>query len=170
VPLVSIVVAMDEGGGIGIAGGLPWHLPDDLRHFKQLTLGKPIVMGRKTWESIGRPLPGRHNIVITRQRRFVADGATTVESLAAALQAAGDAPETCVIGGAEIFRQALPMTDVVHLTLVHARLEADTRLAPFDAAEWIETAREAHAGDARHAFDFSFVTLQRRAATLSVSH
>jgi dihydrofolate reductase len=161
-PLVSIVVAMDERGGIGHAGGLPWHLPDDLRHFKQLTLGKPILMGRKTWDSIGRPLPGRENIVITRQPGFVAAGATTVASFPAALQAAGDVPETCVIGGAEIFRQALPATDLVHLTLVHATVEADTRLAPFDPREWVETAREPHRADSRHAFDFSFVTLQRR--------
>jgi dihydrofolate reductase len=162
VPLVSIVVATDERGGIGQAGGLPWHLPDDLKRFKQLTLGKPIVMGRKTWESIGRPLPGRHNIVISRQPGLRLDGATVVDSLPGALQAAGDAAEICIIGGAEIYRQALPLTDVVHLALVHATLAADTYLPLFAAAEWEEVAREEHPADARHAHAFSFVTLQRR--------
>ena len=107
-PLVSLVVATDERGAIGRDGGLPWHLPDDLRRFKALTLGKPVVMGRKTWDSIGRPLPGRHNLVITRQAGLDLPGATVVASLEEALAAAGDVPEVCVIGGAEIFRQALP--------------------------------------------------------------
>ena len=160
--LVSIVVAVDENGGIGRAGQLPWHLPDDLRRFKQLTLGKPIVMGRKTWDSIGRPLPGRHNIVVSRQPGLELPGATVVASLEAAFTAAGDAPEICVIGGAEIFRLTLPLTDVVHLTVVHATLPADTRLAPFDPDAWIEVARERRPPDARHDHAFSFVTLQRK--------
>jgi len=162
VALVSIVVAMDENGGIGRAGQLPWHLPDDLRHFKHLTLDKPIVMGRKTWDSIGRPLPGRHNIVVSRQSGLELPGATVVASLEAAFAAAADAPEICVVGGAEIFRLALPLTDVVHLTVVHATLPADTRLAPFDPQDWIEVARERRPADARHDHPFSFVTLQRR--------
>ena len=163
-PLVSIVVATDEQGGIGHQGGLPWHLSDDLKRFKQLTLGKPIVMGRKTWDSIGRPLPGRHNIVVSRQRGLVLEGATVVPSLEAAWQAAGDVPEICVIGGAEIFRQALPLTDVVHWTLVHATVDADTRLPPFDGTEWIEVDRDTRPVDARHAHSFSFITLRRRRA------
>jgi hypothetical protein len=97
-----------SSGGIGHQGGLPWHLSDDLKRFKQLTLGKPVVMGRKTWDSIGRPLPGRHNIVVSRQRGLVLEGVTVVPYLAAAWQAAGDVPEICIIGGAEIFRQACP--------------------------------------------------------------
>jgi dihydrofolate reductase len=161
VALVSIVVAMDENGGIGREGQLPWHLPDDLRRFKQLTLGKPIVMGRKTWDSIGRALPGRHNIVVSRQPGLALPGATVVASLEAAFAAAGDVPEICVIGGAEIFRLALPLTEVVHLTLVHATLPADTRLPPFDPREWLEVAREARQADARHDHAFSFVTLHR---------
>jgi dihydrofolate reductase len=162
VPLVSLVVATDERGAIGVNGGLPWHLPDDLRRFKALTLGKPVIMGRKTWDSIGRPLPGRHNIVITRQRALQVPGATVVDSLDAALAAAGDVPEVCVIGGADIFREALPRVGVVHLTRVHATVAADTYLPPLDAAAWQETAREDHAVDERHAHPFSFIQLRRR--------
>jgi dihydrofolate reductase len=163
-PLVSLVVATDQRGAIGRAGGLPWHLPDDLRRFKALTLGKPVVMGRKTWDSIGRPLPGRHNLVITRQAGLDLPGATVVASLEEALAAAGDVPEVCVIGGAEIFRQALPQIDVVHLTRVHATVAADTYLPPFDAAAWDEVAHEEHAADERHAHAFSFIELRRRAS------
>jgi dihydrofolate reductase len=162
VALVSIVVATDECGGIGRDGQLPWRLPDDLRHFKRLTLGKPIVMGRKTWNSIGRPLPGRHNIVVSRQRDLSADGATVVQSIDAAFAAAGDAPEICVIGGAEIYRRTLPVADVIHLTLVHATVPADTHLPEFGADEWQEIAREPHYRDAQHLHDFSFVTLRRK--------
>jgi dihydrofolate reductase len=163
-PLVSLVVATDERGAIGRAGGLPWHLPDDLRRFKALTLGKPVLMGRKTWDSIGRPLPGRHNLVITRQAGLDLPGATVVASLDAALAAAGDVPEVCVIGGAEIFQQALPLVGVVHLTRVRATVAADTYLVGLDAAAWDEVAREEHAADERHAHAFSFIELRRRAA------
>jgi dihydrofolate reductase len=164
VALVSIVVAMDECGGIGRDGQLPWRLPDDLRHFKRLTIGKPIVMGRKTWDSIGRPLPGRQNIVVSRQRDLRIDGATVVDSIEAAFAAAGDAPEICVIGGAEIYRVALPVADVIHLTLVHATVPTDTRLPELAPDAWQETARETHGRDAQHTYDFSFITLQRKRA------
>lgn len=159
--LVSIIVAADEHGGIGRRGGLPWHLPDDLKRFKALTLGKPIVMGRKTWDSIGRPLPGRRSLVVSRQPGFAPDGVEVFDSLEGALQAAADAPETCVIGGAEIYRQALPYAAVVHLTRVHASVEADTFFPPLDAADWEEIAREDRAADARHAHAYSFLTLRR---------
>jgi dihydrofolate reductase len=121
-------------------------------------------MGRKTWDSIGRPLPGRHNLVITRQAGLDLAGATVVASFEQALAAAGDVPEVCVIGGAEIFRQALPQVDVVHLTRVHATVAADTYLPPLDAAAWEEVAREEHAADERHAHAFSFIELRRRAS------
>jgi len=121
-----------------------------------------VVMGRKTWDSIGRPLPGRHNLVITRQAGLDLPGATVVASLEQALAAAGDVPEVCVIGGAEVFRQALPQVDVVHLTRVHAQVAADTYLPPLDAADWDEVAREEHAADERHAHAFSFIELRRR--------
>jgi dihydrofolate reductase len=160
--LVSIVVAADERNAIGRRGGLPWRLPNDLKHFKTLTLGKPVLMGRKTWDSIGRPLPGRHNIVITRQSGLTIEGATVVASLVRAFEVAGDVPEACVIGGADIFRLALPRTDVVHLTRVHATCEADTFLPALETSEWMEVAREDHAPDDRHAYAYSFVELRRR--------
>lgn len=160
--LVSIIVATDERGAIGRDGGLPWRLPDDLRRFKSLTLGKPVVMGRKTWDSIGKPLPGRHNIVITRDAQRAFDGATVVNSLPAALAAAGDVQETCIIGGAEIYRLALPHTDLIHLTRVHATLEADTYFPVLVPGEWDEEVLERHPADDRHAFPFSYVVQRRR--------
>jgi dihydrofolate reductase len=159
---VSLVVAADPAGGIGRGGRLPWHLPEDLKRFKALTMGKPIVMGRKTYDSIGRPLPGRHNIVVTRQAGLRLDGCTMADSLEAAMRAAGDVPEVCIIGGAEIYRQALPIADVIHLTRVHALADADTFLSPLDTAQWEEIAREDRKADERHAHDYSFVTLVRR--------
>ncbi len=159
---VTLIVAADRRGVIGRDGGLPWHLPDDLRRFKTRTMGKPIVMGRRTWDSIGKPLPGRHNIVITRQPSLVLDGATVVDSLDAALRAAGAVPEVCVIGGAEIFRLALPAATTVELTVVEADVGGDTFLPALDVADWVETSREAHPADARHDYPFTFVTLRRR--------
>jgi dihydrofolate reductase len=158
---VSIIVAADEHGGIGRNGGLPWHLPEDLKRFKALTLGKPIVMGRKTWDSIGRPLPGRRSLVVSRQPDFAAAGAEVFDSVEAALRAAADAPEACVIGGAEIYRQALPYAEVIHLTRVHATVEADTHFPRLEAGEWEEVAREDRAADERHAHALSFLTLRR---------
>jgi len=162
VTAVTLIVAADRRGVIGRDGGLPWHLPDDLRRFKTRTMGKPIVMGRRTWDSIGKPLPGRHNIVITRQPSLVLDGATVVDSLDAALRAAGAVPEVCVIGGAEIFRLALPAATTVELTVVEADVGGDTFLPALDVADWVETSREAHPADARHDYPFTFVTLRRR--------
>ena len=159
---VTLIVAADRRGVIGSNGGLPWHLPDDLKRFKARTMGKPIVMGRKTWDSIGKPLPGRHNIVITRQPSLVLDGATVVDSLEAALRAAGAVPEVCVIGGAEIFRLALPAATTVELTIVEAEVGGDTVLPAFDVADWVETSREPHPADPRHDHPFTFVTLRRR--------
>jgi dihydrofolate reductase len=161
-PIVSIVVATDEHDAIGRDGQLPWRLPDDLKRFKALTLGKPVVMGRRTWDSIGRPLPGRHNIVISRQRDLRLEGATVVDSFESALAAAGDAAEVCVIGGAEIYRLALPHTSIIHLTRVHATVEADTWLPALDSSQWHERAREEHPADDRHAHAFDFVELVKR--------
>jgi dihydrofolate reductase len=158
---VSIVVAADEHGGIGLEGRLPWHLPNDLKRFKALTMGKPVVMGRRTFDSIGRPLPGRLNIVVSRQPGREIAGCAVVPSLEAALAAAGEAEEVCVIGGAEIYRLALPMADTVHLTRVHATVGADTFFPGLDAATWEEVAREDHSPDERHAHAYSFVTLRR---------
>lgn len=165
--LVSIIVAMDERSAIGRAGGLPWRLPEDLRRFKALTLGKPVVMGRRTWDSIGNPLPGRHNIVVTRRHGLELGGATVVGSFAQALAVAGAVPEVCVIGGADIYRAALPVTDVLHVTRVHATFEADTFFPPLDPARWIEIAREDRPADERHAWPYSFCELHRRTSDRS---
>ncbi len=161
-PLVSIIVATDERGAIGRDGGLPWRLPDDLKRFKVLTMGKPVVMGRKTWDSIGRPLPGRHNIVISRQVGFEVPGVTVVPSIDDALIVAGDVPEICIIGGAEIYRLALPRADVIHLTRVHAVVDADTYFPALGAGEWDELQVESHSADERHAYAYSCIELRRR--------
>ena len=159
--MISIIVAVAENGVIGSDNRLPWHLPDDLKRFKALSLGKPIVMGRRTFDSIGRPLPGRANIVISRQPGLTIAGAVVRHSLDAALVAAGSVPEIVVIGGAEIFRQVLPRTNTIHLTRVHARVAGDVLFPELDPAKWREAAVEHHAADERHQYAFSFVTLQR---------
>jgi dihydrofolate reductase len=161
VALVTILVATDERGAIGRAGGLPWHLPNDLKRFKALTTGKPIVMGRKTWESIGRPLPGRLSIVITRQPGYAAAGAMVVPSLDDAVAAAGNVDEVCIIGGAEIYRLALPRTNRLHLTRIHATVPADTFFPALDRGQWREVSREDHPADATHAYAYSFLELRR---------
>ena len=127
-------------------------------------MGKPILMGRRTWDSIGRPLPGRRSIVISRQPGLAIAGATVVRSLDEALRVARPATEVCVIGGAEMFRLALPSTERIHLTRVHATVPADTFLPELIQADWIETWREDHAADERNAYPYSFVTLERCAA------
>jgi dihydrofolate reductase len=161
---MTLVVAADAAGSIGQDGGLPWRLPDDLKWFKRVTMGYPLVMGRKTHESIGRSLPGRRNIVITRQpgyRPF--DGAVVADSLDGALDRAArdNADEVMVIGGAEIFRAALPMADRVLLTRVHDSFAADTFLDALDPAAWRETWREDHPADARNPHAYSFIELVR---------
>ncbi len=157
--MITMVVARAGNGVIGRDGGLPWHLPADLRHFKAVTMGKPIVMGRRTFESIGRPLPGRHNIVLTRGD-WTADGVTVVADLTAALAAAGGG-EVAIIGGATVYAAALPLVRRVHLTEVHAEPAGDTILPSFDPAIWIETTRDDHADDDGTP-GYSFVTLERR--------
>jgi dihydrofolate reductase len=162
-PRLEIVVAVARNGVIGSRNQLPWHLPDDLKRFKRLTLGHPVLMGRRTWESIGRPLPGRQNIVISRTQGYEAPGATVVAGLEAAIAAAGAAPVVSVIGGAELFRLCLPRASVLHLTEIEAEPDGDVRFPEWSRSEWLEVAREAHAADARHPYPFSFVTLERRA-------
>lgn len=159
--MISIIVAVADNGTIGSDNRLPWHLPDDLKRFKALSLGKPVVMGRRTFDSIGRPLPGRTNIVVSRQSGLAIEGVLVVHSVDAALAAAGTVPEIVVIGGAEIFRQVLPRTTTIHLTHVHARVAGDVVFPEIDPALWREAAVEHHAADERHQYAFSFVTLQR---------
>jgi len=158
---VSFVVAAAENNVIGNGNQLPWRLPDDLKRFKALTLGKPILMGRKTYESIGKPLPGRTNIVLSRRSDLELPGCVVVASIDAAIAAAGAVEELAVIGGAEVYAQAMPFADVVHLTRVHARVEGDAVLPPLSPAEWREHVIERHGKDDRHAYEFSFIELQR---------
>lgn len=162
-PRITLAVAVADNGVIGRDGALPWRLPEDLRRFKAATMGRPVVMGRKTFESIGRALPGRLNIVLTRQPGWRVDdaGVRVVPDLPSALAAAGDAPEVTVIGGAEIYALALPRASRILLTEVHAAPEGDAYMPPFSREGWREVARERFAADERHAHDMSFVVLDR---------
>ena len=155
--IVNLVVARADNGVIGRGNALPWRIPADLQHFKRLTLGKPIVMGRRTFESIGRPLPGRVNVVLTRDPRWRANGVAVAASLDEALGI--DVPELAVIGGAQVYAEALPVATRVYLTEVHTTPEGDTWLPAF-GPEWRETAREDHVatGDVP---GYGFVTLER---------
>jgi dihydrofolate reductase len=146
---------------IGRGGGLPWHLPDDLKHFKALTMSKPILMGRRTCESIGRALPGRDNLVLTRERTWGAPGVTAVHSLEEALLRAASASELMVIGGAEIYRLTLPLAQRIYLTEVLAEVEGDTFFPALQRSEWRELQSSTHPADARHAYGMRFVTLVR---------
>ncbi len=156
-PQISLIVALDENNGIGLNNGLPWHLPADLAHFKATTLGKPIIMGRKTFESIGRPLPGRLNIVLS-QKQFKAPGVTVVSSLDEALDVAHDAPEVMVIGGTAIFKAALPYAHRLYLTRVHHVCEADVFFPELKLSEWHLLHEELREADEKNAYDMSFCT------------
>jgi dihydrofolate reductase len=158
---ISIIAAMAANRVIGHENRLPWHLPADLGHFKQITMGKPIVMGRKTWESLARALPGRSNIVITRDKNYVAEGGKVVHSMEEAMQAAGECEEVMVIGGAEFYLQTLPLADTLYLTLVEGEFEGDAFFPEIDEDEWREVAREAHEADDKNPHAYSFVRLER---------
>ena len=158
---LSLIVAMAANHVIGHDNRLPWHLPADLEHFRATTLGKPVLMGRRTWESIGRPLPGRTNIVITRNADYAAAGCVVVHSLDEALSAAGDAGEVMVIGGAELYRQALPQADTIYLTLVHGGFEGQTRFPDWQPDDWREIERIDHEPDDKNPHAYSFITLER---------
>jgi dihydrofolate reductase len=153
----AIIAAIAPDGTIGHEGRIPWHLTDDLKRFKRLTIGHAVIMGRKTFESLGKPLPGRRNIVLTRNPQFHADGVTTFPDLDAALASCGHAGETTafIIGGAEVYRQALEKADALLLTHVHQQIAGDTKFPPYDRSQWIETAREDKP-------DCSFVEYARR--------
>ena len=162
--ILSLVLARADNGVIGRSGGLPWRIPDDMRRFKALTMGKPCIMGRKTWDSLPRkPLPGRTNIVVTRDESFRAEVATVTRSLDNAIaQAERENPsEIMIIGGAEIYRAALPLANRIHLTEVHGAFDGDVVMPLFDAAGWREVAREDHASSDPAAIGFSYVTLER---------
>lgn len=163
---LTLIVARARNGVIGRKGELPWRLPEDLKRFKALTLGHPVLMGRKTWDSIlarnGKPLPGRRNIVVSRQPGFSAPGGEAAGSLDAALALCADAPVVFVIGGAQIYAEALPRAQCVELTEIDADFEGDAVMPPLDPAVWQETQRESHEPSAERPFGFAFVTYQRR--------
>jgi dihydrofolate reductase len=161
-PLITFIVAVADNGVMGRDNALPWHLPDDLKRFKRLTLGKPIVMGRKTFESIGRPLPGRHNIVVSRDPNYLRDGISVVHDADAALAAAGAVPEIMVIGGAELFRTLLPRAGRLHLTRVHGNIEGDVVWPALDERRWRAVERESHSADERHAWPMTFEVWEKR--------
>lgn len=159
--MISLIVAASTNNVIGVRGELPWRLSSDLKRFKTLTMGKPIVMGRLTHESIGCPLPGRQNIVITRQTDYEAGGCAVVPSIAAAIEAAGDAEEIMIIGGSHIYQKFLPLADRIYLTRVQADIEGDVFLPELIAEEWHEIAREQCAADDTNDYDVVFATLER---------
>ncbi|MCS6771433.1 MAG: dihydrofolate reductase [Kiritimatiellae bacterium] len=163
-PRVSIVAAVAENGVIGREGRLPWRLPAELRRFRALTMGHPVIMGRRTWESLGRPLAGRRNIVISRTPGFQVSGAEIVPSLEAALNLARDADEVFVIGGARLFAEALPRADRLYLTVVHTRPDGDVFFPSWDPAEWIEISRETYPADRENPIGFTACVYEPRAA------
>jgi dihydrofolate reductase len=167
-PVVTHVLAATSRGVIGRNGGMPWRLPSDMKRFRQVTMGKPVIMGRKTFDSIGKPLPGRTNIVVTRNPQFTHEGVKTVGSLQAArdlcdsIAAIDGIEEAMIIGGAEIYRQALPLADRLYLTEVHAEVEGDTTFPEFDRSEWQEIAREDFEAAGPNPYNYSFLILDRK--------
>lgn len=161
-PNLSIIAAMSDNRVIGRDNALPWRMPADLARFKRLTLGKPIVMGRKTWESLPGLLPHRTHVVLSHDCVYRAEGAEVVHSLSDAIALVGDVAEIMVIGGANLYAQALPLASRMYLTLVDGEFEGDALFPAYDSLEWEETSRERHAADARNPHACSFLTLKRR--------
>jgi dihydrofolate reductase len=159
--MLAIIAALSRNRVIGKDNQLPWRLPADLKHFKAVTLGKPVIMGRKTFESIGKPLPGRANIVVSRDPHFHADGIAVAHSLDDALAQAHAAPEIMLIGGAQLYAQALPRAQRLYLTLIDTDIEGDAHFPDYDPSDWRETAREDHAADVNNPYPYSFVVLER---------
>lgn len=159
-PLLQIVVAYARNRVIGRDNDLPWRLPSDLAHFKRVTMGCPIIMGRKTWESLGRPLPGRLNVVISRNPAYQAEGATLCTNLEDALRACSNAPRACIIGGEQLFREALPVVDEIIATEIHADIEGDTWFPELLAQEWEEIERLPQPEE--NGLEYDYVTLRRK--------
>jgi dihydrofolate reductase len=156
----SIVVAIAENYAIGKNNQLLWYLPSDLKHFKQITSGHTVIMGRKTYESVGKPLPNRRNIVLSRQVMHI-DGCETASSIDAALALCADEKEVFILGGAEIYRQSINITDRIYLTIVYKEFDGDAFFPEINYSEWKETAREDHQPDEKNAIPYSFITLER---------
>ena len=159
--MISMIVAMAENRAIGKNNELLWHLPKDFQHFKSVTMGKPILMGRKTFESIGKALPGRKNIVITRDNNFTAEGIVIVHSITAALEATEEFDDVMVIGGASFYEQMLPVTETLYLTVVHQDFEADVFFPEIKTEDWEVVEQVKHEADEKHAYPYSFITYRR---------
>ncbi|MGL6549449.1 type 3 dihydrofolate reductase [Aeromonas hydrophila] len=162
--MISMIAAMAHDRVIGLDNQMPWHLPADLAHFKRVTLGKPVLMGRKTFESIGRPLPGRRNLVISRNPDYRADGVEVIDSVEAALAllTGSDVAELMVIGGGHLYGQLLPRADRLYLTRIDLAVEGDTRFPAFDEGDWLCIEREPHQPDEKNPHSYCFETWQRR--------
>ena len=160
-PRISIIAAMARNRVIGKENSLPWHLPADLQHFKRLTMGKPMIMGRKTWESLPGLLPGRPHIVVSRNRDHQAPGASLAHSLEAAIHQAGNAAEIMIVGGANLYSQALSLTQRIYLTEIDLDAEGDAWFPELDPAKWRETSREEHQADTNNPLNYRFITLEK---------
>lgn len=163
-PTVALVVAAAENYVIGANNTMPWHLPADLRNFKELTTGYPVVMGRKTYESIGKPLPNRTNIVITAKRDYQPEGVTVAHSLTEALQVAGNTAQVSIIGGATVYQEALErrLADIVYMTRIHAEFDGDVYFPPLNAEHWSRVSERFHHKDTDNPYDFTFETWIRK--------
>ena len=161
--IISLIVAMERNGVIGKDGNLPWRLSSDLQHFRKITMGKPIVMGRKTHESISRPLPGRENVIITRDKDYVAKDCTVLNSLECVYARFHDLDEIMIMGGADLYQQTIDKAQRIYLTEVHADLEGDTWFPQFDREQWEEVERYDFRADEKNEYDYSFVILEKAA-------
>lgn len=157
---IAMIAAMANDRVIGKDNQMPWHLPEDLKHFKAMTLGKPVVMGRKTYESIGRPLPGRHNIVISRQADLVIEGVTIVSSFAQAKTAAGDCEELVVMGGGQLYEMLLPQADILYLTEINLTVDGDTHFPEWNDGSWREVSRDVAKNNKE--VEYSFIKLVKK--------
>ena len=160
-PIISCIVAIDAAGAIGYQNQLPWHMPADLKHFKEITYGKPIVMGRKTYESIGKPLPHRENIIITRDKDFTALGCHVYSSIDSALADYAHSPEIMIIGGATIFAELLPKADRLYLTEIDHHFTADTFLPRINYEQWRVIQKTSHTADEKNPYNYTFLTFEK---------
>ena len=161
--VLSLIAAVSDNGVIGLDNDLPWHLPADLKRFKSLTTGHHMIMGRRTWDSIGRrPLPGRPTIVVTRDRSYLAEPAQVAHSISQALDLVGDDDEVFIAGGEAIYRLALPVADRIHLTRIHADFDGDTRFPDIEEAEWQVVLEEQHEQDEKNRYAYTFLVYERR--------
>jgi len=159
---INAIVAMSENHVIGNKNQLPWHLPADLQHFKTITFGKPILMGRKTFQSIGRPLPGRKNIILTTDKNFTAEGCDVAHSIAEALKIVEDQTEIFIIGGANLYATMLPQVQKLYLTIINQQFSGDAFFPELNMSEWREISREDHLPDEKNQYAFSFLVLERK--------